>query len=175
MAFDKKNPTIRQKGESIPAYAAFKEYLIERRIPTAYDNFLLHNPDALTTIKGFISWSSKYEWNARAILHDVMEEIELRRQTRAVGTANSRTAESVSKELMEVCLDEFALRKDNMTPSEIAKFLKIGVDVNDRWVINDQPQVVVNVDSSPATVEISDEVLRELGKQLASDTDEPKT
>lgn len=173
MSFDKQNPTIRQKGESIPAHKAFLEYLTERRIPTAYNSFILNNPDALTTIKGFLGWSTKYEWQARVVLHDVTEEIELRRQIRAAGTVNSRTAENVSRELMEVCIDEFTLRKDNMTPSEIAKFLKIGVDVNDRWVAKNEPQVVVNVgDNSTNTVEVDDKVLRELGKRMSSEDDD---
>ena len=172
MAIDTINPTIRQKGESIQAFAAFEAYNADRRIPAAYNNFMSANPDALTTIKGFISWASKYEWQARVNLGDIMEELEIRRQTRVMGGTNSRTAEEISKELMAVCMDEFDLRKDQMTPADIARFMKIGVGVNDRWIAKNQPSVIVNVDSSAtATIEVSDEVLRELGKKMSEKQD----
>ena len=166
---DQKNPIIRQKGESPQAYRAFEEYLSERRFTEAYNNFMLNNPDALTTQKTFLVWRNKYEWDDRVQAYDLEHEVEVMRQTRFKGIDNLSSAEDISKAIFGAVLEEFDIRKSGMTDADMSKFLKIAADINLR-ATKDNPQVVVNVENSAsASVDVSDEVLREIGKRMAGE------
>ena len=169
---NKEEPTERQKGESPQAYAAFREYLHNRIITEAYIAYMTNNPTVMTSEKAFLSWASKYHWVERSRLADIEDEMETRRQERKLIIGNARTMENVSLELMCKCLDNFDLRLKDMTPSELAKFMKIGVDISMKHTPTN-PQVVVNVDNNASSsVDISDKVLKELGKKLSGDVDD---
>ena len=170
------NPMDRRRGEGRLQYLAFNSFIKMRKLPEAYHDYMQENLGALTTEVTFYNWSSKFKWSERLRDIDIDNEVRVRSETRRKGLDNLNSAEDVAKELMTICLDEFELRRDDLTHKDIGKYLDVAVKITERWGAKDQPQVVVNVgDNSTNTVEVSDEVLRELGKKMSEVPDDADT
>ncbi|MCK4518244.1 hypothetical protein KAT92_05705 [Candidatus Babeliales bacterium] len=159
------------KGESPMEYAAFLEFVDERDLKKAYNGFMQNNPAALASFKNFVSWASQHLWQARVNDIDAENELVIVRETRRAGLDNNLTAEAVSKELFQTCVEEMQLRKADLTHKDIGKYLDIATKINDRWVdkSKDSPNVVVNVDQSNTTVDVPEELLRRLGKEMVEE------
>jgi len=165
-----KNPRDTIKGESKVAYAAFLAYVDNRDLESAYGSFMQSNPNALTTMKAFLKWASRFKWQARVNAIDADDELTITRETRREGLGNSLTAEQVAKELYTTCMEEMELKKGDMTHRDIGKYLDIATKIGERW--NKQPEtpVVVNVDNNISqTVDIDPELLRALGRKLVEE------
>lgn len=159
------------KGESPLEYAAFLEYVDERNLSDAYSGFMQNNPAAQASFKVFLGWASLHRWQARVNAIDAEDELVTVRETRRAGLDNNLTAEAVAKELFQTCVEEMQLRKTELTHKDIGKYLDIATKINDRWVDKSKaaPAVVVNVDQSNTTVDISDEVLQRIGREMAAE------
>ena len=166
------DPLARRQGEGRLQYLAFQSFIKTRKLPDAYRDYMQTNVGALTSEITFYKWSERFAWSERLRDIDIDNELRVRSETRRKGLDNLNTSEDVARELMATCLDEFDLRRGDLTHKDIGKYFDVAVKITDRWVDRDAPQVVVNVDSSAtATVEVSDEVLRELGKKMSEEQD----
>ena len=165
-----KNPRDTIKGESKVAYAAFLAYVDNRDLESAYGSFMQSNPNALTTMKAFLKWASRFKWQARVNAIDADDELTLTRETRREGLGNSLTAEQVAKELFTTVMEEVELKRGEMTHNDMTKYLKIATDINSRWVTKPEAPVVVNVDNNISqTVDIDPELLKAIGRKLVEE------
>lgn len=160
-----------KSSEGVLAQAAFDCYNATRNLETAYTDYLQGNPKAQTTFKAFLNWASKNKWIARCNDIDDANDLALTRDTRRAGLENCWTAEQMSSELFQTLSEEIELKRSDMTHSDMARYLKIVVDINERWVdkSNASPAVVVNVNDAAKTIDVDDGVLRELGKKIVED------
>lgn len=158
------------RSEPALAYKAFMVYRDERDFQKAYNNFMLHNNDALTSLKTFTGWASKWDWQRRVNGYDAQQELFDQRETRMLGRKNAFTSETIAEELYTCCMEEMRLKQGDMTHKDIAKYMEICQKIGDRWVKQpDVSPVTVNVEQNVNTVDIPDDVLKALGKKLVEE------
>ena len=169
----RKDPDTRITGETKIAYAAFLAYRDDRDLKSAYNTFMQDNPEALTTMNGFLKWSTAYRWQKRVNAYDAEQDLFTKQEIRRKGLDNSLTSEQIATELYTTCMEEMELKRSDMTHRDIGKYLDICQKINDKWV--KQPDMVPtvnvnveqNVENTVKTEAIDPEIAAAVGKLIA--------
>lgn len=167
-----KEPDAKMRNEPKQAYAAFLIYRDERDLNKAYNIFMQENPSALTTMKAFVGYASKWDWTRRCNDYDDQQALFTKQETRRMATSNALTAESMAEELYITCMEEMELKRGDMTHRDIAKYMDICQKINERWVTQPEAAVNVTVNNEIQTVDVPDDVLKALGRKLVEEEDE---
>lgn len=156
------------KKDGVLRDAAFEAYKVTRNVEEAYKIYLQDNPAAQTTIKAFIRWASDDNWISRLNDMDVEDELQITQATRRAGLSNSLSAEELAAELMQTAKEEMELKRCDMNHRDIARYMTIATKICERWCPNPEPQlsVVVNNDVNQSIVDVPEDVLKRLGKEI---------